>query len=252
MLNAFRLENSTSLGTVGMIQRMLSSWQLSEGGKDYMNQGGMMRKGITALQAANQALLSVSRTQLQNGKNEKEGTVLQKPSQSILDKFWVKMAGMFGHTWTSSYGESPSGIGAEIWSQALSGISPLQIAHGLRETLALGSDFPPSAPKFRKLCFGIPSLAHVKRIVARREIDRFAILLNQFLDNYLLVRVDQKTADNMVRDAYELACDHVMKGGTLPDFPVAEIAAPKEEPRTPAAPEVAKAHLEKLAGILTQ
>lgn len=141
------------------------------------------------------------------------------------------MAALFGNTWVSSYGASPAGIGADTWAKALAGVTPLQIANGLRETLVLGSDFPPSAPRFRRLCFGIPSLLAVKGIMRRNEFDRFVCLMRMKLDSYVFARVDQRTADRMLKEAYDEAAEHVMRGGELPPIPEAQIEHQREERR---------------------
>lgn len=159
------------------------------------------------------------------------------------------MAGMFGHSWVSAYGASPSGIGADTWAAALADVSAGQIASALRETLALGSDFPPSAPRFRAMCFGVPSLAYVRNCMDAEKIDRFVMLVRTFIFNYTYVRADQKLAERMLKEAYELARDHVMRGGKLPGLPVAAIEPPKEKPKVPASAETVRkycADLEKL------
>lgn len=160
------------------------------------------------------------------------------------------MAGMFGHAWVSSYGASPSGVGADTWATALSGITPAQIGRGLRETLALGENFPPSAPKFRALCLGIPTLAQVKSRIKASEGDQFSILMHKHLDVYIFARVDQKTADHMLREAYELAKDHVMRGGELPPLPVAKIAPIDEPQRKPASVDSIRKHCSDIEKIL--
>lgn len=160
------------------------------------------------------------------------------------------MAALFGNTWVSSYGDSPAGIAADTWSKALVGLQPIQIADGLRETLVLGSDFPPSAPRFRRLCFGIPSLQSVKGIMRRREYDRFVALVFQHLDTYVFSRSDQRSADRMLKEAYDTASEYVMRGGALPEPPLAEIEAPTQPERKPAPPEVAKPYIEQLSKLL--
>ena len=155
---------------------------------------------------------------------------------------------MFGHTWTSGYGPKPHGIGGDTWAAALGGISGAQLAEGLRATLMLGGEFPPSAPKFRSLCFGIPSIANIRAEFADRNAERtpFATLVWSKLDAHRYRTVDADKAGYMLREAYELARDHVMRGGPLPDAPAGLIAAPVAEVRKPAPPEVAAAYMAEL------
>ena len=45
---------------------------------------------------------------------------------------WVRMAEIYGHRWTSSYGDSESGA-ARTWAKGLAGVSPAQLAAGLAD-----------------------------------------------------------------------------------------------------------------------
>lgn len=159
---------------------------------------------------------------------------------------------MFGHTWTSQYGPKPHGIGGDTWATALGGVTPAQLADGLRATLALGGEFPPSAPKFRAMCFSIPSLAVVRNEILGRDTERtpFGRLVWQHLDTYRARHADADKADRMVRDAYEIAREHVMRGGALPEDPSALIERDAPMPVKPAAPEVVADVAEKLRAVL--
>jgi len=157
------------------------------------------------------------------------------------------MGAMFGHTWASQYGESPTGLAGDTWGAALAGVTPQQVADGLRATLALGEEFPPSAPRFRALCFGIPTFAAMRFEMTHAEEPRtpFGLLCWRFVDTFRLRQADQREADRLARDAYELAKDHVMRGGELPEVHEA-LARPDEPERRPASPEVAKQHIDEM------
>lgn len=199
----------------------------------------------TAVQAASSALLSKP-----NKPSPIAGATVTplpvKPSQSTLDGFWIRMCSMFGHSWASQYGAKPDGVAAETWATALAGVSNAQIAQGLRETVALGSEFPPSAPRFRALCMGIPSFAHVRRSITTKERTPFMTLVWRNLDNYRFAISDQRAADQMLRDAYEIARDHVMRGGELPEPPIAEIEHKEPERGNPVSAEAVAAFAAKL------
>lgn len=160
------------------------------------------------------------------------------------------MAGLFGNTWISGYGASPSGVGADTWASALVGLTPMQIARGLQETLVLGSDFPPSAPRFRSLCLQIPTLAIVRASIRSGKRDPFTILVLSRLDQFQHRHADQRAAAEMVREAYEVARDHVMRGGDLPDVPVAELAAPIPPKRERCTPEKARGYVDEIQSLL--
>lgn len=162
------------------------------------------------------------------------------------------MGAMFGHTWSSQFGTKPEGLGGDTWAAALSGVTAQQLAHGLRETLTLGGEFPPSAPKFRAMCLGIPSLAHVRTEILARDSRRspFARLTLSNIDTFRFRMADADKADYLIRDAYELAREHVMRGGELPEEVTGEIEAPKPEPIKPATPEKVQAVMRDLTAVL--
>lgn len=165
----------------------------------------------------------------------------------MLDNFWLRMAALYGHAWVSQYGPSPDGVGADTWAGVLAGMTPSQIATGMRGATELGRDWPPSAPRFRALCFAIPSLPDMRHEFRDSRADRsaFARLLCTYLDHFRFRNSDAAKADKLLQDAYELAVAHVMAGGDLPPEPAGLIAAPQPEPRTPASEEtVARAMTE--------
>lgn len=159
------------------------------------------------------------------------------------------MAHMFGHSWVSQYGADPAGSPGDTWSAALAGLSPTQIAAGLTATLTLGSDWPPSAPRFRALAMGIPSMAKVRQEIRHPTGERspFTRQVWAFLDGYLFARADQAKADRMLREAYELASEYVMRGGRLPEPMAGAIEAQKPVKPAPASDHVARQHLDAIA-----
>jgi hypothetical protein len=205
----------------------------------------------TAHEAASSALSTSSNKKSPTGTESANVSHQLKArlSEPLLDNFWRKMLALFGHTWASQYGTSPAGIGADTWSAALADVSPAQLANGLRETLAAGTEFPPSAPRFRAMCFGIPSLASVKYLMRAHQFDRFVVLVHSRLDTYVFARADQKTADRLLAEAYEVAKDYVMRGGALPPIPAGQIEH-EQEIRQPAQPETAQAAFERIQKLL--
>jgi hypothetical protein len=195
------------------------------------------------------SLLSNRSSRLSPTESEtQDSTSKNRLSESLLDNFWLRMAGMFGHTWTSAYGPKPHGIGGDTWAAALSGISGSQIAEGLRATLALGGEFPPSAPKFRAMCLGIPPISQIRVELRGGEPSGFARLVWQRMDAYRWRAATEDKADVLLRDAYDLARDAVMRGEPIPAMDEARIAAePKDEKPKPADPEVVRAKLAEIA-----
>lgn len=70
----------------------------------------------------------------------------QRPE--VMARLWTRMAGIYGHKWTSAYGETPD----QGWELALRGITPNQIATGITKCIIGGEAWPPSAPEFRAMC----------------------------------------------------------------------------------------------------
>lgn len=70
------------------------------------------------------------------------------------------MGYIFGHKFSSTYGESAVNEGnalteaARTWASGLRGLTGEQIANGLRECVNCGESWPPTLPEFVKMCKG--------------------------------------------------------------------------------------------------
>lgn len=144
---------------------------------------------------------------------------------------WVRMAEIYGHRWTSAYGDNPNEGAALTWAKGLGGIAPQQLADGLRACIASSEPWPPTLPEFRGMCLSIPSLGEVRHELHADTPTRtpFTVLVWQGIDSYAFRLASREQADRMIRDAYELAREHVMRGGELPG----EVAGELEEPEKP-------------------
>jgi hypothetical protein len=138
-------------------------------------------------------------------------------AEAVIRRLWIRMAEIFGHKWTSQYGEDAATGAGDTWARGLAGLSTRQIATGLDRLIA-AEDWPPSLPEFRRLCFGIPSEVQVTLELHAKDSDRspFTRLVWSRLDVYAFGRADQVRAERMLHDAYVLAKEHVMSGGELP------------------------------------
>ena len=64
------------------------------------------------------------------------------------------MARIYGHRWTSSYGETDDGT----WLKGLQGLTPAQVGRGLSRCATHRPDgWPPTLPEFRALCTPAPT-----------------------------------------------------------------------------------------------
>ena len=159
---------------------------------------------------------------------------------------WVRMAEIYGHRWVSAFGAASDGETASTWAKGLAGITASQLGDGLKASIASADPWPPTLPEFRARCLGIPTLAQVKlELRGFGQHSAFTRLVWQGIDGYRYRQSPSEQADRMMRDAYELAREHVMRGGALPEPSSGDIAQEKQKPK-PATPEVAAAHI---AGI---
>lgn len=65
-----------------------------------------------------------------------------------MEKLWERMAEIYGHTFTSSYGLVPS----ETWAKGLHDIRSDELARGLAGCVQQGGEWPPNLSQFRALC----------------------------------------------------------------------------------------------------
>lgn len=168
-----------------------------------------------------------------------------------MRRLWQRMAEIYGHRWTSAYGDDAGASAGQTWARGLSGLAPAQIASGLDSVLASADEWPPTLPQFRAMCFGIPALAAVRAEIEAKDTRRSPFtrwVMSNIRDVYRF-RTDGSRAERMLAEAYAAAREHVMRGGELPPEPVAEIEKQPEQ-RTPASAETARSHLDSIASSL--
>lgn len=132
-------------------------------------------------------------------------------------------------------GEDPRGPAGRAWAAALAGLSREQIDQGLAACRHRADGWPPALGEFQAMCLGVPSLARVEIEIARAAPeDRlpFTLLVWQLLDVHAFRIAPVKESKRLLAEAYELAREHVMRGGDLPAPPSAAIAQEKRGPWT--------------------
>ncbi|WP_223621190.1 hypothetical protein [Lysobacter sp. ESA13C] len=162
------------------------------------------------------------------------------------------MASRFGHTWTSQFGDSPDGIAGRAWNEDLAGLTRAQLNAGIDAVKFEAAEFPPSAPRFRAMCFGIPSFSLVNsELLTKLNAQRtpFARLVWRYIDGYSHRHATSKEAEKMRRAAYELAAQHVMRGEAFLDEPVAEIEH-QPEPKPQGIPKTREERIEHMRKVL--
>lgn len=184
--------------------------------------------------------------------SSKASSELGEPqSDAAIRRLWTCMADIYGHRWVSAYGENPQASAGKMWAKGLRGLSQQQLARGLEAAVVSADPWPPTLPAFRALCLSIPTFAAVKAEIRKPgdECSPFAVLVWRSLDRWHFARSEQDKADRMLRDAYDAAREHVMRGGELPqpEFRIAHEAGIRPPP---APPEVAEMHLARMAEVL--
>lgn len=151
-------------------------------------------------------------------------------SASAMETLWERMAAIYGHRWTSSFGDAADGLPADTWSGGLAGLTGDQLGRGLKACVTSADPWPPTLPQFRAMCLSIPTLETV-----RAELHKdgrgtvvatpFAMLVWQHIDGFTYWQADGRVAAAILKAAYDGAREFVMAGGDLPEALVA-IAAP--------------------------
>ena len=168
--------------------------------------------------------------------------------RDLLDFVWLRMAARYGHAWVSQYGPAPDGpVGAE-WRETLGALTREQVDEGFRADAARGAEWPPSSAAFRRDCLGVPTLAKVRDELrpGHPAPSRFARAVWQRIDGWSYQRADADKADRMVREAYELTVEAVMRGEPLPPEPVGALEHDVDEQQRTCTPEVGRAALDAI------
>lgn len=161
------------------------------------------------------------------------------------------MAEIYGHRWTSGYGDDPNTGAAETWAKGLASITPEQLADGLRASIAAADLWPPTLPEFRARCLGIPPFARVKLEVTQPDAQRspFTRFVWGFIDGYAYRHADGRDALRMLQAAYDLAVESRMQGSPLPEQAAALIEREEPPAPQPASRETAERELAKMAEL---
>ena len=94
------------------------------------------------------------------------------PSKKLMASLWMRMVGLYGHKWTSSYGESDAD---GTWQSGLSGLTANDFERGLRNCMNCDDGWPPSLPDFRRMCMEYRAPEHRPFPPANRLIESDAM-----------------------------------------------------------------------------
>lgn len=167
----------------------------------------------------------------------------ERPSMSetpmrgeLLSRLWTRMQEIYGHRWASSYGEAAEVDGrltgcSETWGKGLAGITPQQVAVGLKSCVTSADPWPPTLPAFRAMCMDVPTYFRVEQAIQDGEDFPFMRQVRLHLDWHLYRQSPAEKGARMVRAAYELAREHLMSGGKIPDPPLMIEQQPEPQPK---------------------
>ena len=180
-------------------------------------------------------------------------------SQNLLKErhianLWQRMVKIYGHRWTSSYGETDDGT----WLKALQALTPAQVGWGLSRCATHRADgWPPTLPEFRALCtptaedLGLPPLDTAYREAALADRDHrwshpAVFAAAQAAGLFELRTFPESKSRPLFERAYEIVTRRILAGEQF-DTPI-----PKglEKQATPARREVAEAALAAMRTLL--
>ena len=119
-----------------------------------------------------------------------------------IDLLWLRMAKIYGHKWTSSYGESDDGT----WLSALRCVTTEKVKHGLELCLARNDPWPPSLPEFIQMCLDIPDIETVtSQILSGRPTGTLSAMIAKQIGSWDLRNSTASELRKRVRTLYEIA-----------------------------------------------
>lgn len=130
------------------------------------------------------------------------------------------MVGLYGHKWTSAYGDDPAGIGGKEWALTLAGLSRAEIDAGIDACRNSADEWPPVAPLFKARCMGIPSIEAVRRDLSKRT-HGFTRMVWEHIEPWRFSHANTREAEQQFRDAYAMAIERRMQGEAFPVEPPA-------------------------------
>lgn len=101
-------------------------------------------------------------------------------SRTLMTHLWELMARMYGHKWSSAFGDEIDP--GNVWATVLDGCDIQKIRHGFRKCMELGLEWPPSAPEFRKLCLDQSDVSWEHKRIEAADRERQQVALQDLRD----------------------------------------------------------------------
>lgn len=107
---------------------------------------------------------------------------------------------VYGHRWTSSYGETDDGT----WFHGVKNIPIEKIQQGLRQLLLRANTWPPSLPEFIRLCLGLQDLEMVTQKLFRKDFsDPLTLAIKQQIGSWNLNNHSEKDLRRQIAELYD-------------------------------------------------
>jgi hypothetical protein len=138
-----------------------------------------------------------SRNETENGPSNAGGPSML--SEKHINEVWRRMAKIYGHRWTSSFGEADDGT----WLTGLRDLLPEELAVGLRACIKREDDWPPVLPEFRRLCLGYESKGQAIEMALRGGyIEPLPDLMRQMVGSWDLSHKTEKELRAQLANLY--------------------------------------------------
>ncbi len=172
------------------------------------------------------------------------------PKLSRAEYIHGQLSGIYFNRWTVTMGTDPNSPDMRAWVAEMRTLTMAQIDTGLKACRQDPSEWPPSPGMFKARCLGVPRYARARYEISGKGEQRspFVRKMWEFVDSYAYRQAPSDKADRMLRDAYDLAVEHVLADGDLPDMPVALIE--QQAPAKPVLPDTREERARKLAALL--
>lgn len=147
-------------------------------------------------------------------------------------------------------GTDPNSPDMLAWIAEMRSLTMAQIDMGLKACRQDPSEWPPSPGMFKARCLGVPRYARARYEIGGKGEQRspFVRKMWEYVDAYAYRQASTDKADKMLHDAYDLAVEHVLADGELPEVPVALIE--QQAPAKPVLPETREERALRLKSIL--
>ena len=119
-----------------------------------------------------------------------------KKSREACAYIWPKLTSMYGHKFTSKFGEGAD----NTWVACLAGLNELQIKTGLESSLKKSPIWPPAAAEFRALCEGRELDQNGKDVSWQQQGDAYVDFNDPKHPHYQPKRIESDEAKEIKRE----------------------------------------------------